>query len=181
MPPSIKIIGVYSPTADRLAYDAFIQAEVNSQNPINFSEETKAFLRRVGREAEIVALSPEELDERREYLEQELSSAALIEVLVDEPDSRFSVGHFIQPNAQLPRGLWQVAWCEKFLTEDGEQSLGEFNFNEKPTEGRYRIAFYIHSWNSQLGLLSTYGPLDLPLPSPMPARLWRLAPYEQVD
>ncbi|NUZ07069.1 hypothetical protein [Piscinibacter koreensis] len=179
--PSLQVIGVYSPKANEVEYAEFVQREIESQNPINFSAETKAFLKRVGREAEIVALSEDELAERRAYFEQELSSAALVEVLVEQPDASFSVGEFIQPNPQVPEGRWQVAWCEKFLTADGEHLLGDFSFNELPTENQYRVAFYMHSWNQRLPLLSSYGPVELPPMVAMPPRLWRLVPYEQVD
>jgi hypothetical protein len=64
---------------------------------------------------------------------------------------------------------------------DGEHALGEFSFNEFPAESHYRVVFYIHSWNQRLPLLSSYGPLKLPPAIAMPPRLWRLAPYEQVD
>lgn len=181
IPPKVQVVGVYSPSASRAEYEAFVNREVESRNPINFSDETKAFLRRVGRAAEIVELSSEELAEIREDLERELSSAALVEVLVTNPDSSLSIGAFVQPNPTLPPGQWQVAWCEKFLTSDGTALLGDFAFNQLPAEKNYRIAFYIHDWKHEQGLTGPYGPLELPPIEPMPSRLWKLAPYEQVD
>jgi hypothetical protein len=59
--------------------------------------------------------------------------------------------------------------------------LGQYHFNERPAESVYRVAFFIHAWRHQLGLNSTYGPLTLVPQSPIPERLWRLAPFELVD
>ena len=162
-------------------YNAFLDREVASQNPINFSEETKAFLKRVGREDEIVDLPPEELEERRDDLDRELSTAVLVEVLVRNPDSEFTVGAFIQKKDNVPPGQWQVGWCEKFLTTDGEQLLGEYSYNQVPSDESFRVVFYIHSWAHEYGLYGPYGPIAVPSIQPMPERLWRLAPYETVD
>lgn len=179
--PRVQVIGVYLPNADAVRYEAFVSEQVARQNPINFSAELKAFLERVGRGAEIVALSPEELAERRDYFEQEFSGVAQVEVLVEYPDERFSVGDFKQVNPAMGESHYQVAWNEKFLTLDGLRLLGENRFNELPVESCYRIAFFIHSWNHSLGLAGSYGSLPLPSPSAVPERLWKLAPFELVD
>jgi len=173
--PSIRVIGVYIPTLDRARYDAFVQEQVDRQNPINFSTELKAFLGRVGRESEVVALSEEELAERREYFEQEFSGVAQIEVLVENPDELFNVADFQQIDPSVPSNRWQVAWNEKFLTADGHTVVG------KVPPRAYRIVFFIHLWRDDLGLNSTYGPLALVPPTPIPERLWLLAPFELVD
>ena len=178
---SIRVVGVYSPTADAERYNSFVQEQVDRQNPINFSDELKAFLKRAGRESEIVALPEDELQERREYFEQEFAGVAQIEVLIENPDGSFKIGDFQQIDPAVPSNRWQVAWSERFLTPDGEQLLGEYQFNELPTENIYRVVFFIHSWRQELGLNSTYGPLTLVPQMPIPERLWLLAPFELVD
>jgi len=180
-PPIVKVLGVYSPRGSASDFRAFVDAEVASQNPINFPEEDKALLHRLGRADEIVDLPPEALTEMREYIERELGSAALVEVLVEYPDKAFSMGAFVQPDPGQPEKHWQVAWCEKYLTPDGDGLLGEYRFNEVPSEPCFRVAFYIHYWKHENGLNGPYGPLELPPVQPMPPRLWQLAPYEQVD
>ena len=179
--PRIRVIGVYSPVMDRARYNAFVDEQVARQNPIDFSKELKDFLKRVGRESEIVALPAEEIQERREYFEQELSGVAQVEVLVENPDECFKVADFQQIDPSLPKVRWQVAWNEVFLSPDGERLLGEYHFNDRPIESVYRVAFFIHAWKHELGLESTYGPLTLVPHSPIPERLWRLAPFELVD
>ena len=181
MPPCIRVVGVYIPKLDVARYNAFVQEQVDRQNPINFSDELKAFLKRVGRESEIVALPAEELRERKEYFEQEFAGVAQIEVLIDSPDERFAIADFQQINPALSSNRWQVAWAEKFLAPDGQSLLGEYRFNELPLESTYRVVFFINSWQQELGLNSTYGPLTLVPPTPIPERLWSLAPFELVD
>ncbi|MBK6854811.1 MAG: hypothetical protein IPG93_25370 [Burkholderiales bacterium] len=181
MSPTVTVIGVYSPSANKVEYEAFVAREVAARNPINFLDETKAFLARVGRTAEIAALSPDELAEIRADLEADLSQVALVEILVGNPDSSFSIDSFQQPDPDSPKSRWQAAWCEKFLTADGAKVLPERKFGQLPTEKQFRIAFYIHDWKQERGLNGPYGPLQLPPVEPMPQRLWQLAPYEQVD
>ena len=181
MPTAVRVIGLYSPKANKAEYEAFLSKEVASRNPINFSQETKAFLERVGRASEIVALTEDELSEIREEIDRELSSAVLVEVLVDHADNALRIADFVQPDPSRPPGSWQVAWCEKFLTHDGNARLDDPGYDKLPPQERYRIAFYIHEWKHDLGLLSSYGSLPLPQVEPMPSRLWKLAPYEQVD
>lgn len=118
MPPTVQVVGVYSPSANATEYEAFLSAEVSARNPINFSEETKALFVRFGRAGELVELHPEELAEIRVELERDFGSAALVEVLVTDPDSTFSIAAFVQPNPEGPRGHGQVAWCEKYITAD---------------------------------------------------------------
>ena len=179
--PSIRVVGVYSPAANADEYRAFLDREVRSRNPVNFSEEAKAFLRRTGREGEIVELPLDELDDIREHLDRELSAAVLVEALVEHADDSFNVGEFIQADPERPPGSWQVAWCEKYLTPDGSRLLGECSFNQLPSDPCFRVVFYIHEWKQELGLNGPYGALELPAVQPMPARLWCLAPYEEVD
>ena len=179
--PNITILGVYSPRESASDFQAFVDATVASQNPINFPEEEKAFLHSIGRADEIVDLSPEALVEIRENLERELGSAVLVEALVEHPDETFSMGTFVHPDPELPNVNWQVAWCEKYLTPDGDRLLGEYHFNEVPSESCFRVAFYIHYWKHENGLNGPYGAFELPPVQPMPKRLWQLAPYEQVD
>ena len=176
--PKLRVLGVYSSKAAWPEYNAFLNREVASQNPINFSEETKAFLKRVGRGNEIVELSPEELLERRNDLDRELSTAVLVEILVENPDSNFTLGAFTQQRNNVPSGQWQVAWCEKFLATDGERLLGEYSYNEVPTDQSFRVVFYVHNWVHECGLHGPYGPMVISSIQPMPERLWRLAPYE---
>ena len=161
--PHVKVLGIYSLRENSSDFQALLD-EVVSRYP-----------------DEIADLSPEELADMREELKQNLGGAVLVEALVTEPDEAFSIGAFVHPNPDLPSINWQVAWCEKYLTPDGDRLLGEYRFNDVPSEPRFRVAFYIHFWKHENGLNGPYGALELPPVQPMPQRLWQLVPYEQVD
>lgn len=161
--PNVKILGVYSPRQNASAFQAFLDTAENWLD-----------------EDEISDMPAEEIAEIRENVERELGNAALVEALVEQPDETFSMGLFTQPDLDLPSSNWQIAWGEKYLTPDGGSLLGDYGFDEVPSEPCFRVAFYIHYWNHENGLSGPYGPLELPPVQPMPARLWQLARYELV-
>lgn len=109
-----------------------------------------------------------------------LASVALIEVSVQDADVRFTVDDFVQPDPTKARSNWQVAWNEVFLSTDGESRV-ECAPPSTPAVRAYRVAFYLHDWRAELGLASSYGPLECPAPCAVPARLWTAAPYAAVE
>jgi hypothetical protein len=162
--PSVKILGVYSPRESAADFQAFLETWTDGLD-----------------EDDIGDMTPEELTEVRHNIERELGNAVLVEALVEHPDKTFSIAEFAQPNRDLPSKNWQIAWGEKYLTPDGSRLLGEYDFDEVPSEPSFRVAFYIHYWNHENGLNGPYGPLELTSVQPMPARLWKLARYESID
>jgi hypothetical protein len=162
-PPHIKVLGVYSPGTNASDFQTFVD-DVFSRNADEYED-----------------LSPEALASERKAIEQSLADAVLLEALVENPDEKFSMGEFVQPDPGSPSNNWQVAWCEKFLTSDGGGLLGEYHFDEVPSDPRFRVVFYIHYWKHENGLDGPYGSLELPPVRPMPQRLWQLAPYEPID
>jgi hypothetical protein len=158
MAPRIEVVGVYLPSADRESLEAFI-----AQRCAIFSD-----------------FSAERFAEIEAEFRDSLNQAALVEVIVSNPDSSFQVGDFTQPDPNVNKEQWQVAWCETFLSPDGEARL-ECEPYTTPSLPSYRVAFYIHYWQASLGLSSSYGPLACPHPQALPPRLWRLAPYDTVD
>ena len=179
--PSLRVLGVYSPKGNRAEYEAFLNREVANSDPVNFSENVKAFLIQQGRGDELVPLSDEEKREMREETDREFANAVLIEIAVAYPDASFSVDAFVQPNPNLPNSQWQVPWLERFLTADGTALLDNVTHGTLPRESHYRVVFYIHEWKQEHGLNGPYGAVALLPVQPMPERLWRLAPYERVD
>ena len=119
--------------------------------------------------------------QQRERVRHQLESTVLVEVRVSDADDRFKVDDFAQENPQLPRESWQVAWAEAFLTGDGQQLLVE-RWDPLPADQRdFRVAFFIHNWNSELPLRTSYGVLPNTQLQEMPDRLASLVPYELVD
>ena len=121
----------------------------------------------------------ERRDAERQCREQ-LESTVLVEVLVRNRDKRFNLGDFSQPQHGVPRDNWQVAWAEAYLSEDGEELLVE-RWGDAPKADAFRVAFFIHCWNPNAQLLTSYGELRCPEVKKMPERLQKLVPYELVD
>ncbi|MCK1383968.1 hypothetical protein [Bradyrhizobium sp. 21] len=178
-PPSLSILGVYSFSADKANYARIIQELVDSHDPPNFSEEVKAILRNAGRGNELVPLPDEDRQELERDLRFYLDGAALLEVLVTSPDSRFTVRDFAQVDPTNPKDHSEMAWNETFLTADGETVI-EADYRQRlPAPSQYRVVFVIHRWEPRLPLRSSYGELQAPPTlQKLSERLWRLAPYD---
>ena len=174
--PSLKVIGLYSLSMDREAYSRFIKDQIADKDPANFSEDVKEKLRRLGRDPQPYTAEDRQQDE--EELRSHMDEAAVIEVMVTNPDAHFDVGKFIQPDPTKSENFWQVAWNEKFLTPDGETLIELDRTRKLPAASQYRIVFVIHFWKPNQPLRSSYGELALPSIQPLPDRLWRLTPYE---
>ncbi len=110
----------------------------------------------------------------------QLSSVVLVEALVTNRDSRFSVSDFTQPREGLLKDDWQAAWAEAYLAPDGESLLVE-RWGSLPDESSFRVAFFLHYWDSGQPLHTSYGAVNCPKVQEMPERLQRLVPYEPVD
>lgn len=179
--PSLEVLGLYSFSAATERYARFIEEEIDSLDPANFSEDEKALFRRLGRGADLQPFTDEDRREREDELHFHMVDAAVLEVLVSHADARLNIGEFLQPDPSQKENFWQVAWNEKFLTADGETSL-EIPLSAKlPEASSYRVVFVIHFWKPDQPLRSSYGELPLPAVQPLPDRLWRLTPYKLPD
>ena len=174
--PSLKVIGLYSLSADKEAYSRFIREKIAFHDPANFSEDVKEKLRRLGRDPQ--PYTDADRQEEEEDLRYHMDEAAVLEVMVTNPDASFDIGKFVQPDPAQSENFWQVAWNEKFLTPDGEKLIDLSRTKKLPEASPYRVVFVIHFWKPNLPLRSSYGELALPSMQPLPERLWRLAPYE---
>lgn len=177
-PPSLSILGVYSFSADKAAYARFIRESIDSYEPLNFSEEVKTLLRKAGRADEIVPLTDEDRQEWEHNLRRHMDDAAVLELLVTNPDARFDPRDFIQVDPSNPKDHAEMAWNETFLTADGETVI-ETDYKQRlPGAKQYRMVFVIHRWEPRLPLGSSYGELQPPPVQPLPERLWRLVSYD---
>jgi hypothetical protein len=118
--------------------------------------------------------------EAKEHCRNQLKSIVLIEVIVRNRDNKFNISDFTQGSEDEPVGSWQVAWAEAFLTMNGE-SLAVERWSDPPETGDLRIAFFIHYWDANKPLSTSYGDIFCPPPGKMPERLKKLVPYEPVD
>jgi hypothetical protein len=110
----------------------------------------------------------------RREVKAELSLVALIEVEILGADGRLQIGDFRQSDSD------QVAYDEAYLSPDGEQVVSR-DINETPGGPNVRVGFFLHHFDWTQPLMTSYGPVKVPRPSPMPERLARLMPYEPVD
>lgn len=120
---------------------------------------------------EEIAIRAEELPD--EYMSA-LRGVALFEIRVDQCEVAFD---FTQFSEQLTTS---VAWEPVLLTEDGETKI-ETNDPFTTELSAFRAAIFIHDWPENGTLLGPTGPLSLPNFTPVPERLWKLAPYELLD
>lgn len=105
------------------------------------------------------------------YVREELSSVALFEVVVENRDDRWDVGDCTQP------GTEQVAYDEAFLSPDGTFVLSRLR---APEGGSLRMTFFLHFFDPEKPLVTSYGELPIPPLQEMPERLQSLVPYEPV-
>ncbi|MDF0493754.1 hypothetical protein [Bradyrhizobium yuanmingense] len=178
-PPSLNILGVYSYSSDQASYARFIRELIDFHDPPNFSEEVKDILRNNGRGDEIAPLTAEERQEWEEYLHFYMADAAVVEVLVENPDARFNPRDFAQIDP--PTGHSEMAWNEMFLTADGETEIETGYRQTLPVARQYRVVFVIHRWEPSLPLRSSYGEHQAPAVQPLSERLWRLTSYDPPE
>lgn len=107
-----------------------------------------------------------------------MDNAAVLEVLVKNPDLQFNPHDFAQIDPVNPKDHSEMAWNEMFLTADGETEIRTDYRQRMPAAKQYRVVFVIHRWMPSVPLLSSYGELQAPPVQPLPERLWRLAPYD---
>jgi hypothetical protein len=110
----------------------------------------------------------------RDAVKAELSLVALIEIEIVGVDERFQIADFRQMDSD------QVAYDEVFLSPDGERVVSQ-GFDGILSGRDLRMGFFLHHFDWTQPLLTSYGPVRVPGPSPMPERLARLMPYDPVD
>ncbi|HPT57992.1 MAG TPA: hypothetical protein PLK42_15030 [Casimicrobium sp.] len=154
---------------------AGLKIEVLGVHPLNADEER---FRQFFCECAGVDRIDVELIEFDEQLYANAHEAALIEIAVDDEAHTFDPALLVQENPDVATNLWQVAWNETYLTEDGSAVISGYPVAERPNTSKLRVAFFMHDFE-RLATLS-YSGVNIPLPpaSPPPERLWRLVPYE---
>jgi len=119
-----------------------------------------------------IKLSDAQRRQATAFVQDELSSVVLLEILVSDPDQRFKVGDFAQSDSD------QAPYNEAYCTADGTAVISRF---DQPHAGTFRVAFFLHFFDASRPLASSYGVLKVPPVQEMPERLQKLLPYEPVD
>ncbi|MBN1675757.1 MAG: hypothetical protein JXR37_32235 [Kiritimatiellae bacterium] len=105
----------------------------------------------------------------KKAVKRELSSIALIEVLVRNVDEPFRVDDFGQPGSdESPHQL-------TFLTLNGR---GAMDASEAPEWEDLRLAFFLHFYDPRRPLKTSHGEVPTPEPRQMSGRLEQFVPYE---
>ena len=86
----------------------------------------------------------------------------LIEIEVTGDADQFDFGVVTQADANAPRDSWQCAYDEREI--------------DSPASG-YRFAFFFHYLDFELPLITPFGDVAIPRPTPIPERL-RTIEYE---
>jgi hypothetical protein len=161
---NVTIIGAYLP---RLSPERL--AKYVSDDRAHYLAHSIPHLRSQGF---LTGLSDEDASERAAEIAEEtqhaLEHAALFEAEVVESDGTFDAG-FIE-----------AAWEPTYLSPDGATLLEDINLSPATAE-TFRVAFYVHDWQDGHVLVGPGGPFLLPAFTPVPERLWQLAPYALVD
>jgi hypothetical protein len=98
----------------------------------------------------------------------------LVEVVVTGSDGPFDVGAITQADPLQPSSNWQVPYAEKLLTPDGTDVLVDLWTSEGEPgiwAGEVRLAFFMHDLSIDRPLTTPFGEVDIPAPTPCPARL----------
>jgi hypothetical protein len=167
--PHVRVIGAHLPRLDQAAIAQFIHDDV---------AEFKRVLLDLNARGEIYT-DPAEIEERAlelpEELDAELQSCALFELEVTGNDASFDPSEFHNPDTDL------YGWAHVILSMDGTEVLGDDQ--EAPAEWKdFRAAFWVQDWDELPGRLAgPDGEVALPPFTPVPDRLWRLAPFRPVD
>ena len=86
----------------------------------------------------------------------------LIEVAVNDPEGAFDWNDVTQEDPDQPPDNWQVAYDEQLLGKSGSES---------------RYVFFFHYLDLSKPLLTSFGEVELPEPTPMPPHLMGVEYY----
>ena len=117
-------------------------------------------------------VSSHELERQFTLKREELLSVVAFDVSVINCDERFEIGDFKQPNSD------QVAYDEVYLSKDGRSIESQ----TKPNDPKdFRVYFFLHHYDKNRPLLSSYGTVDVPEIQSLPKHLKSLHPFTPVD
>lgn len=164
----LRVLGAHLPRLDQAGISQFIKDDVASFQATLLD----LIARGVSKSA------PEDVEERAlelpEELDADLQRCALFEVEVIDNAQELDPTEFSNPDTGY------VGWEPVFLSPDGETIITEA-YKAPAALAHFRVVFYIHEWDEPGRLVGPTGALSLPEFTPVPTRLWKLAPYSCVD
>jgi hypothetical protein len=104
----------------------------------------------------------------------------LVEIMFDQSPDNVDVGQITQELDGQPRGNWQSPWDEKYLSDNGEEVIGDY-FDIPKGSAKTRLLFFFHNIDFSKPLLTQYEKVNLTKPTPLPERLRGKVKYESPD
>ena len=164
----IRVLGAHLPRLDQAGILKFIQEDVERFKKTLFELIGSGTINRDRQDIEDRALElPEELD-------YDLQRCAVFELEITGNETSFDPSEYGNPDTG------GFGWEPAFLSLDGTALVTEV-FKAPASLRDFRVAFYVHDWELPGRLIGPGGELALPPFSPVPERLWKLAPYSCVD
>jgi len=164
----IRVIGAHLPRVDQDGIAKFIADDVAGFKKTLFHLIDQGRTQWTRQEVELRAQElPEEID-------TDLQRCALFELEVLGNCRKFEPSEFTNPETGY------AGWEPAFLSMDGQAIVTEAHW-APPELKDFRVTFYIHEWDEPGSLTGPTGNLTLPPFTPVPERLWHLAPYSCVD
>jgi hypothetical protein len=112
-----------------------------------------------------------------EQTEAHFRDLVLFEAMVERIDAHFKMVELGQPYTRRDyKDHFQCAYDEALLSSDGKTVI-ERTMNCVKGSGLLRFAFYLHFYDANRPLQSSYGQLQCPPVEPVPRRLKYLVPY----
>jgi hypothetical protein len=164
----VRVLGAHLPRLDQAGIKKFIHDDVELFKKTLSDLIDSGTIKRDRGEIEERAL---ELPEKLDY---DLQRCALFELEVTGNDTEFDPAEYGNPESG---GL---GWEPAFLSLDGASRITEACKAPASLQD-FRVVFYVHDWELPGRLLGPIGELELPPFTPVPERLWKLAPYSLVD
>jgi hypothetical protein len=141
--PKVHVVGIYKLNVDAVLFNEAL----NLKYPIDSRSEEER------RNAEPIVF-------------EELSSAVLVELTIENVDERYSPDDFGQSNSD------QAAYEESYLSSDGTSVVSEYI---RPAGDFLRVVFFLHFFDPVKPLKTSYGVVNVPMTTEMPERLQKLS------
>ena len=165
---NIRLLGAHLPRLDPAGIATFIHDDIT-----RFRQTLLGLI-----QAGTIDRDPQEVEDRAfelaEELHDDLQRCALFELEVTDNRSEFDPCAYGDPDSG------SLGWEPVFLSMDGSTIVTEA-YRAPASLTAFRVAFYVHDWTLPGRLAGPAGELTLPPFTPVPERLWRLAPYRCVD
>jgi hypothetical protein len=149
--------------------------------PVTRELRERTFRTKYGEPVRFCAKPDRVLEQAWKHVREELESIVLVEARITGCAGTADLGGWGQSGSgvRILSPDDQAAYAEMFLSDDGSSVVSDYLLPEN-TEA-VRVVFWLHFYDPARPIVTSFGPVYPPDPSPMPERLSRLVTYEPVD